>query len=98
MSGYSLEEKILNKFYNINHADNEEAEAYGELGLTEIEKFEFSLAFRMVAGEDVETLPPEKLPDVFEALGYNFEEWDLDRFCQNFLVSLSTSTYPYLCE
>lgn len=74
----ATEEDILEKFYgDLPEEDDEEKEA-NTIEISHAMEFEFLNAFRLIAGEGVESVPREKVGDILRALGYTFQSWDID--------------------
>jgi Ca2+-binding EF-hand superfamily protein len=73
------EEKILDKYYAELPPEEEESGIKYQIKLSAEKYFEFEQAFKLVAGKD-ESIDREQVSEVFETLGFGFEEWHLDKY------------------
>lgn len=74
-------EEVIQRFATAYSDDEEEQEqTHHPLALSKQMKHEFKMAFRVVAGEDQGALPYEKLYSLFQALGYTFQDSDIDKY------------------
>jgi hypothetical protein len=48
------------------------------LKLSRAQRSEFILAFEIVAGENVQTVPSDKIYDIFLAMGFTFQDEDIE--------------------
>ena len=78
LSGPKIEE-VLQRFAGGDSDDELEEQRKHSLSMSKQQKFEFKMAFRVVAADGEEALPYEKLYSLFQALGYTFQDSEIDK-------------------
>lgn len=74
---------VLKRFARDEDTDDEEILLQDRktlLPITKAQKYQFKLAYRVVAGENCNSLPADKVYDVYQAMGYTFQEDEIERF------------------
>lgn len=97
--GDTEEEKIVKKFYGEEgEVDDESNNIFKGLGVSKDEEFAFNFAFKVVAGDDVETVDADQVQDIFLAFGYTFPPSDIEKYViLNFLYHVNSwSLNPYI--
>ena len=61
---------------------DKEEEKQDAICLSNDQKFEFRMAFRVIAGEHKNSLPPEKIYELFLTLGLTFQDSDIERLAE----------------
>ena len=80
-------EEVLNRFAN-DDGDTENDIGKSNLSATKLQKFEFKMAFRVVAGDNCNALSYDKIYQLFLAIGLTLQDGDIDRFCYRFIYSM----------
>ncbi len=76
-------EDVLKRWAKDEESDDEEIALQDKktvLPMTQAQKYEFRMAYRVVAGENCFSIPAEKVYDVYQAMGYTFLQEDIDRY------------------
>lgn len=71
--------------YIPTEAEENEEVAHGDfnLGLTAVQQFELQEAFKIIAGEGNNTIPEDKVSDLFDSIGYTLQESDIKCILNN---------------
>ena len=80
-SSAALAKAALRRFASTKDSDDEDEAEFDHhsqnlLPLTSAQRYEFKMAYRAVAGND-RSVPYEKVFDVYQAMGYTFQEEDI---------------------
>jgi hypothetical protein len=71
-------EDVLHRF--ATETKHDEESLCDGIQLSNDQKFEFRTAFRVVAGENKNSLPLEKIYELFLTLGLTFQDADIEKF------------------
>lgn len=104
-SSASLAKAALRRFAATKDSDDEDDEfdhhSQNLLPLTSSQRYEFKMAYRAVAGTD-RSVPFDKVFDVYQAMGYTFQEEDIKGLvssvlCPSFFMSFQNAS-RFICR